>query len=67
MAVRYLLQDGRQGLATAIQDASGNITRREVCESNLSNDMRDCLDWETGARYHDVKNAEGAWIQNVAE
>lgn len=67
MAVRYLLQDGRKGIATAIQDASGNITRREVCESNLSNDMRDCLDWETGARYRDVKNAEGVWVQNVAE
>ena len=63
MAVAYLLKDGRQGLATVIQSAEGNITRREVCESNVSNDLRYCIDWDTGAKYRDVKNTKGDWVQ----
>jgi hypothetical protein len=67
MAVAYLLTDGRQGLATAIQDANGNITRREVCESNASNDVRECVDWDTGAKYRDFKNTKGEWVESVTE
>ena len=65
MAVAYLLKDGRQGLATVIQSAEGNITRREVCESNVSNDLRYCIDWDTGAKYRDVKNTKGDWVQTI--
>jgi len=65
MAVAYLLKDGRQGLATVIQGVAGNITRREVCETNVSNDVRDCIDWDTGAKYRDVKNTKGDWVQTI--
>jgi len=67
MAVAYRLPDGRQGLATAVEDEGGNITRREVCENNASNDARDCVNFDTGARYRDVRDATGAWVQSVAE
>ncbi len=65
MAVAYLLKDGRQGLATVIQGVDGNITRREVCETNVSNDVRDCIDWDTGKKYRDVKNTKGDWVQTI--
>jgi hypothetical protein len=65
MAVAYLLRDGRQGLATVIQGVDGNITRREVCETNVSNDVRDCMDWDTGAKYRDIKNTKGDWVQTI--
>ena len=65
MAVAYQLPDGRQGLALAIQDRSGNITRREVCESNAFNDVRDCVNWDTGAKYRDIKDTTGAWVQSI--
>jgi hypothetical protein len=67
MAVGYLLADGRQGLATAVQDEKGNVTRREVCESNASNNARDCVDWDTGSKYRDVKNSNGDWLQSTGE
>jgi hypothetical protein len=67
MAVAYLLKDGRQGLATMFQDANGNIKRREVCESNSANDLRDCYNWDTGAKYRDVKNTKGEWVQSVSD
>jgi hypothetical protein len=67
MAVAYLLKDGRQGLATMFQDANGNIKRREACESNAANDVRDCLNWDTGAKYRDVKNTKGEWVQSVSD
>lgn len=67
MAVAYLLQDGRQGLATAFQDVNGNIKRREVCESNAANDVRDCLNWDTGAKYRDLKNTKGEWVQSLSD
>lgn len=66
MAVAYLLGDGRQGLATVGQDAAGNVTRREVCESNVSNNARECVDWNSGRKYHDMKNTKGDWVQ-IAE
>jgi hypothetical protein len=67
MAVAYLLKDGRQGLATMFQDANGNIKRREVCESNAADDLRDCFNWDTGAKYRDVKNTKGEWVQSVSD
>jgi hypothetical protein len=66
MAVSYLLEDGREGLATAFQDGDGNIKRREVCESNAANDVRDCRNWDTAATYRDVKNTKGEWVQSLA-
>ncbi len=65
LAVAYLLKDGRQGLVTAFQGVDGSITRREVCESNVSNDVRDCIDWDTGAKYRDMKNTKGDWVQTI--
>jgi len=67
MAVAYLLKDGGQGVATIFQDANGNIKRREVCESNAAADLRECFNWDTGAKYRDVKNTKGEWIQSTAE
>jgi hypothetical protein len=63
MSVTYQLQDGRQGLALMAQDGNGDITRREVCESNTGNDARKCRDWDTGATYQDTKNSKGEWSQ----
>jgi hypothetical protein len=65
LAVAYLLKDGRQGLATVFQAEDGSITRREVCESNVSNDIRDCMDWDTGSKYRDMKNTKGDWVQTI--
>jgi hypothetical protein len=50
-----------------VEDESGKIFRREVCENNASNDVRDCVNWDTGSKYRDVKNATGAWVQSAAE
>lgn len=66
-AVAFQLPDGRKALATSVEDDSGNITRREVCESNASDSARDCMNWDTGASYRDVKDAEGSWVENVAD
>ena len=66
-AVAYRLPDGRQALAMTVEDESGKIFRREVCENNASNDVRDCVNWDTGSKYRDVKNATGAWVQSAAE
>jgi len=66
-SVAYRLSDGRQALAMTVEDESGKIFRREVCENNASNDVRDCVNWDTGSKYRDVKNATGAWVQSAAE
>ncbi len=65
MSVAYLLADGRRGITTVIQDATGNVTRREVCEHNVSDDSRECINWDTGAKYHDVKDTKGRWVQII--
>jgi hypothetical protein len=63
LGLEYLLNDGRKGLAVVIQDMDGKILRREVCEFNGSNDIRNCVDWDTGAKHRDSKNAMGDWVQ----
>ncbi len=65
MTVADLLAGSRLGIATVIQDAAGNITRRKACESNASNDARECIDWDTGRSYRDMKNTKGDWVQVV--
>jgi hypothetical protein len=65
MQVSYLLKDGRKGIATVAQDGYGNITRREVCESDASENARECTDWDTGTKYRDMKNTNGDWIQTL--
>ena len=66
VSVAVLLKDGRQAVATVTRDASGKISKREVCENNLTDDVRDCMDWDSGTRYRDSKNSRGEWSQ-VAE
>jgi hypothetical protein len=63
MQVAYVSKDGKNGFATIVQDGNGNVTRREVCESNSSEDVRECTNWDTGAKYRDMKNTKGDWVQ----
>ncbi|MBR1251470.1 hypothetical protein JQ609_31705 [Bradyrhizobium sp. AUGA SZCCT0169] len=67
LGLAYLLVDGRQGLAVVIQDANGKTVRREVCEFNRSDDVRICVDWDSGAKHRDTKNTKGDWIQIARE
>src|SRR6266446_2084663 len=59
LGLAYLLKDGRQGLAVVIQNAHGKTMRREVCEFNNSNDIRSCIDWDSGAKHRDLKTTKG--------
>jgi len=63
LGLSYFLKDGRQGLAAVIQDMRGKIMRREVCEFNNANNVRSCVDWDSGAKHRDVKNNDGDWVQ----
>jgi len=67
LGLAYLLKDGRQGLAVVIQDVRGKIMRREVCEFNRSSDIRNCVDWDSGAKHRDLKTATGDWVQIAGE
>jgi hypothetical protein len=67
LGLAYLLKDGRQGLAVVIQDVKGKIMRRELCEFNNSNDVRNCVDWDSGAKHRDVKTTNGDWVQIAGE
>jgi membrane-bound ClpP family serine protease len=67
LGLTYSLKDGRQGLALVIQDLNGKTMRREVCEFNNSNDARNCIDWDSGARHRDEKSEKGGWVQIAGE
>jgi hypothetical protein len=67
LGLSYLLMDRRQGLAVVIQDVNGKTMRREVWEFNNSNDVRNCVDWDSGAKHRDTKNAKGDWVQIAGE
>jgi hypothetical protein len=67
LGLAYLLKDGRQGLAVVIQDVNGKTIRREVCEFNGTDDVRHCVDWDSGAKHRDTKNTKGDWVQIAGE
>jgi hypothetical protein len=67
LGLEYLLNDGRKGLAVIVQDMNGKVLRREVCEFNKSNDVRNCVDWDSGTKHRDLKNANGDWVQIADE
>jgi hypothetical protein len=67
LGLTYLLKDGRQGLAVVIQDLNGKTMRREVCEINRSSDVRNCVDWDSGAKHRDTQNTKGNWVQIAGE
>ncbi|MGY4506364.1 hypothetical protein ACVWYH_010321 [Bradyrhizobium sp. GM24.11] len=63
LGLDYRLKDGRKGLAVVIQDLGGKTLRREACEFNRSNDIMECVDWESGSKHRDAKNEKGDWVQ----
>lgn len=63
LGLDYRLKDGRKGLAVVIQDLDGKTLRREACEFNRSNDMMECVDWESGSKHRDAKTENGDWVQ----
>ena len=67
LGLAYLLKDGRQGLAVVIQDLHGKTMRREVCEFNSSNEVRSCVDWDSGTKHRDLRTTKGDWVQITGE
>ena len=67
MQVEYSLNDGTKALATVVQNGNGNITRREVCVINTAEVIRDCTNWDTGAKYHDVRIQRGIGFKRSNE
>jgi hypothetical protein len=67
LGLEYLLNDGKKGLAVVIQDVNGKTLRREVCEFNNSDDVRNCVDWDSGTKHRDIKNTKGDWVQIAGE
>ena len=63
LGLEYPLNDGRKGLAVVIQDMKGKTLRREACEFNRSNDVMECVDWESGSKHRDARNDKGDWVQ----
>lgn len=45
------------------EDMNGKLVQREVCMFNAFGDVRDCVDWDTGAEHKDMKNDKGDWRQ----
>jgi hypothetical protein len=67
MGVTYLLNNGKQGFVKTVQDMNGKTIRRELCELNEFKDVRNCVDWDTGATHRDMQNTNGDWVQIADE
>jgi hypothetical protein len=48
------------------EDMNGKTVSREICQFNTFNDVRYCVDWDTGKSHRDMKDLRGDW-QKVAD
>ena len=56
-------KDGKDILVKTSEDLDGKTLRREVCSFNAFNDVRTCLDWDTGDFHKDMKDRNGKWTK----
>ncbi len=61
MAVFGKGQNGKPMMVRVSQDANGKMIARHFCTFNEFSDIRECLDWDTGAITRDMKDAAGKW------
>jgi hypothetical protein len=66
-AITFKLNTGKSGFLKTVEDMNGKTIRRESCELNQFNDVRTCLNWDTGASHRDMQNAKGDWVQIADE
>jgi hypothetical protein len=62
-AVSYLSKDNTNLLVKTTENMAGKTVGREFCAFNKFGDVRNCLDWDTGASHTDMKNNNGQWIK----
>jgi hypothetical protein len=55
--------DGTKVMLRAAEDAMGKSVARDICEFNKFEDVRMCMNWETGVSIREMKNKEGNWIK----
>jgi hypothetical protein len=60
-------KSGREVLVKVAKSGSGELKRREVCVFNEFQDVRTCLDWDTGEKHRDMKNSSGKWYKVANE
>ena len=63
----YQLPDGSQTLATVPRMQTAISHGARSARTTLPIPVRDCVDWDTGAQYRDVKNTQGEWVQSIVE
>jgi hypothetical protein len=61
IAVWYKNNSNKDAFVKVTEDISGKIIRREICELNEFNDVRECLVWGAGIIRRDMKDSKGEW------
>jgi hypothetical protein len=67
IAVSFVMNNGKKGFLKTVEDMNGKIVRRESCQFNEFNDIRTCLNWDTGASHRDMKDIKGDWSKIADE
>lgn len=61
--VTFRNKDNKEMAAKVVQDMNEKILTREVCELNVTSDIRFCTDWDRGTTHRDMKDIQGEWHQ----
>jgi len=60
-AIFFTGKDGKESMMQTIEDTSGKVLAREICEFNHYDDVRLCFDFDKGTTHREMKDASGSW------
>lgn len=61
IGLSYVDNQGKVAFLKTVEDMNGKIIVREACTLNEFNDVRICVDWDTGISHRDMKDSSGTW------
>lgn len=62
IAIFYANKEKTDVMLRTAENAAGKIIRRDMCSFNAFDDIRTCLNWESGKVTKEMKNLKGEWI-----
>lgn len=67
IAVFYKTKNGVNGMVRTAEDLNGKVFKRDICTFNNFDDIRTCLDFDSGKKTREMRASNGIWTEVEAE
>jgi hypothetical protein len=59
MWIEFTGENGKHMIVREAEDANGKLLDREICEFNQFDDVRECVDFDSGRKRQDMRGQDG--------